>query len=178
MSTPHDDPSPDASQDPAAGDAGSAHSGHEHSGPEHSGPERAGSAGGSGYDHVRDDFNRLRFEEQASFLVEAAVSVAARGIETVGRTLASELEDLFDEANARGPHGRADASHDAETRRSPGPAEPETAQTQSRDAPSSDAPSSDAPSSGAPRGDADTDEAAGDDSADPDASARPDEPIR
>jgi hypothetical protein len=151
MSTTHDDSSSDASQDPTSGDAGS---------------ERSRKTGGSGYDHVRDDFNRLRFEEQASFLVEAAVSVAARGIETVGRTLASELEDLFDEAKTKQHPGgeRAGAPRDP----APGPAEPETAQSQSHDAPSSDADT----------GDANTGDASGDDPADPGASARPDEPTR
>lgn len=71
------------------------------------------------YDRTRRDFDELSLEEQASFLVESAASTLARGLETLGREMAREVETTFRCASS-------DAAPD--TDRSPGPAEPETSQ--------------------------------------------------
>lgn len=47
------------------------------------------------YERARSEFGNLRVEDQAVFLVEAAVSTVARGIEAVGKAVASELDTLF-----------------------------------------------------------------------------------
>jgi hypothetical protein len=47
------------------------------------------------YERARSDFDRLRIEDKAVFLVEATVSTVARGIEELGRTLAREIDHLF-----------------------------------------------------------------------------------
>jgi hypothetical protein len=78
----------------------------------------ATSHGESSYERTRRDFDSLSLEEQASFLVDATASTLARGIETLGRELAREVERAFkqERASASGTGGR------------PGPAEPETSQ--------------------------------------------------
>lgn len=95
----HDDASPDTGSN-AGSDAGA----HDH------------------YERTKRDFQNLSFEQQASFLLEATASAAARGLEHAGRTLASEIEDLF-----RGARRRARKQHRKESA-SPGAAEPETSQ--------------------------------------------------
>ena len=47
------------------------------------------------YERARSEFGNLRVEDQAVFLVEATVSTVARGIEAVGKAVASELDTLF-----------------------------------------------------------------------------------
>lgn len=71
------------------------------------------------YDRTRRDFDELSLEEQASFLVESAASTLARGLETLGREVAREVETTF----RCSPSASA---NDASS--SPGPAEPETSQ--------------------------------------------------
>jgi len=72
------------------------------------------------YRHTREAFDRMKVDEQASFLVEATASVLARGVEQVGRAVADGLDELF-----RGAQSTASASR---RERGPGPAEPETSQ--------------------------------------------------
>lgn len=72
------------------------------------------------YRRTRDAFDRMNVDEQASFLIEATASVLARGVEHVGRTVASGLDDLFCEAQS--------SSSASPRERGPGPAEPETSQ--------------------------------------------------
>lgn len=74
------------------------------------------------YERTKRDFQNLSFEQQASFLLEATASAAARGLEHAGRTLASEIEDLFRTARRRARKQNRKESA------SPGPAEPETSQ--------------------------------------------------
>lgn len=72
------------------------------------------------YRRTREAFERMKVDEQASFLVEATASILARGVEQIGRTIADGLDDLF-----RGAQSTASAPH---RDRGPGPAEPETSQ--------------------------------------------------
>ena len=74
------------------------------------------------YERTKRDFQNLSFEQQASFLLEATASAAARGLEHAGRTLASEIEDLFRTARRRA------RKQNRKKPASPGPAEPETSQ--------------------------------------------------
>jgi len=77
------------------------------------------------YDQTRRDFESMKLEEQATFLVEATVSTLARGIEEAGHALAEGLDDVFKQA-------RRTKSSSAEPGpgTGPGPAEPETSQRQ------------------------------------------------
>lgn len=47
------------------------------------------------YRDLRESFDELQIQDKALFLVEAAVSTLARGIEQAGETLADEMGDLF-----------------------------------------------------------------------------------
>lgn len=47
------------------------------------------------YRRLRESFDELQIQDQALFLVEAAVSTLARGIEQAGETLADEVGDVF-----------------------------------------------------------------------------------
>lgn len=53
------------------------------------------------YRHVRDAFDTLNIEDKALFLVEAAASTVARGLEEAGRKLGDELNRVFEEAEQR-----------------------------------------------------------------------------
>lgn len=81
----------------------------------------AGPRRGSRYERTQRDFREMPLEQQAAFVIEAAASVLARGLEHIGRRLAEELDAVAHRA-ASGPE--AERSKDA----GPGPAEPETAQ--------------------------------------------------
>lgn len=71
------------------------------------------------YTRTRRDFDSLSLEEQVSFLVNATASTLARGIETLGRELAHEVERAV-QGHRHTPSGAEGGS--------PGPAEPETSQ--------------------------------------------------
>ena len=49
------------------------------------------------YERARSEFNNLKIEDKAVFLVESAVTTVARGIEEVGKMVADELDALFHE---------------------------------------------------------------------------------
>ena len=66
------------------------------------------------YRRMRDDFDRLDMEKQATFLVDATVSLLARGIESAGRAIASEID------KASKKRSKPDAAGDAGD--APGPA--------------------------------------------------------
>lgn len=72
------------------------------------------------YRRVRDTFNKMNVEEQATFLVEATASMLARGVEEAGRVVADSVNDIF-RPKTRREHRSSDGP-------GPGPAEPETAQ--------------------------------------------------
>jgi hypothetical protein len=76
------------------------------------------------YDQTRRDFESMKLEEQATFLVEATVSTLARGIEEAGHALAEGLDDVFKQAR------RTSSSAEPGPETGPGPAEPETSQRQ------------------------------------------------
>ena len=48
------------------------------------------------YRRVRDDFDGLDLEHQATFLVDATVSLLAKGIEMAGRALADEVDGFVE----------------------------------------------------------------------------------
>ncbi|PSQ98135.1 MAG: hypothetical protein BRD51_03420 [Bacteroidetes bacterium SW_11_64_17] len=73
------------------------------------------------YDQVRHNFEDLKIEERARFLIEASASTLAKGVEQVGHVLAEGLEDVI--RHERRSETRAEES-------GPGAAEPETAQRQ------------------------------------------------
>lgn len=50
------------------------------------------------YRNAREAFDDLRFEDQALFLVEAAVSTVVRGVEQLSRAFARGLDDVMHEA--------------------------------------------------------------------------------
>ncbi len=47
------------------------------------------------YERARSEFDRLRGEDKAVFLLEATVASVARGVETLGRQVAEALENAF-----------------------------------------------------------------------------------
>lgn len=71
------------------------------------------------YRNLRESFDELQIQDKALFLVEAAVSTVARGLEQAGETLAGEMEDLFSGGRAR-----------RHRERSPGAARPATSEKQ------------------------------------------------
>lgn len=48
------------------------------------------------FDKTRREFDQLRTEEKAVFLVEAAATTLARGVEQFGRVVVEEIDRLFD----------------------------------------------------------------------------------
>jgi hypothetical protein len=72
---------------------------------------------------MRDDFDRLDMEKQATFLVDATVSMLARGIESAGRAIASEIDKASKKRGKPDPAG--DPGHD------PGPTGPGTPSSRS-----------------------------------------------
>lgn len=54
------------------------------------------------YSQARDAFDDLRVEDKALFLVEAAVSTIARGLEEAGRIIGKSLDDVFGGDGAAG----------------------------------------------------------------------------
>ena len=83
------------------------------------------------YDRTRRQFDDLRLEDKAIFLVEATASTFACGLEEAGRAVAGGLDDLFRGAGrrsggrsgTRGPSERPSSSR-------PGAAEPPTGRQQ------------------------------------------------
>jgi len=66
------------------------------------------------YRRLRDGFDGLDLEHQATFLVDAVASLIAKGLETAGRTLANEVDEFVerkrpkpgaDESRETGPPG-------------------------------------------------------------------------
>ena len=55
------------------------------------------------YESARAEFDRLRVEEKALFLVEAMFSTVGRGLEAAGETLSREMDGLFRSGGPR-PH--------------------------------------------------------------------------
>lgn len=53
-------------------------------------------AGDDPYRRMRDDFDGLDLEHQATFLVDATVSLLAKGIESAARTLADEVDGFVE----------------------------------------------------------------------------------
>lgn len=47
------------------------------------------------YDRARKEFEELRTEDKAVFLVEAVASTVARGVEQIGRAIADEFDRAF-----------------------------------------------------------------------------------
>lgn len=47
------------------------------------------------YERARKEFDDLKVEDRAVFLLEATVSTIARGLEDAGRFLAEQLDNLF-----------------------------------------------------------------------------------
>lgn len=54
-----------------------------------------GPEGRAQYRRAREAFDDLRVEDQAVFIVEAAVGVLARGVEQAGHAVADALDDLL-----------------------------------------------------------------------------------
>ena len=79
------------------------------------------------YDRTRRQFDDLRLEDKAVFLVEATAGTLARGLEEAGHAVADSLDGLFrrpgGRAEKRGPSRRTSSSH-------PGAAEPPTGSQQ------------------------------------------------
>ena len=79
------------------------------------------------YDHARRQFDDLRLEDKAIFLVEATAGTLVRGLEEAGRAVTDSLEDLFRRSGGRS--GKHDASERPSPSR-PGAAEPPTGSQQ------------------------------------------------
>lgn len=71
------------------------------------------------YEAARAEFDRLRVEEKALFLVEAAFVTVGRGLEAAGETLAKEMDGLF--RTARGAGTPTDTPPAADPMTDPGP---------------------------------------------------------
>lgn len=68
------------------------------------------------YRRLRDDFDGLDLEHQATFLVDAVASLIAKGLETAGRTLAHEVDEFVErkrKTTAKTGRPGASASPDA-----------------------------------------------------------------
>lgn len=61
-----------------------------------SGDSSSTGKGDDSYRRIRDDFDGLDLEHQATFLVDATVSLLAKGIETAGRALADEVDGFVE----------------------------------------------------------------------------------
>lgn len=75
------------------------------------------------YERIRDDFEHLDAADKARFLIEATVTTMARGLEQAGRSLADELDEIFQRCTeeyaredtqeaSNGTSGEAEASPD------------------------------------------------------------------
>lgn len=69
------------------------------------------------YRRLRDDFDGLNLDHQATFLVDAVASLIAKGLETAGRTLAKEVDEFVERkrptpgADDSSEAGSPDADH-------------------------------------------------------------------
>lgn len=73
------------------------------------------------FDKTRHEFEQLRTEEKAVFLVEAVASTLARGVEQVGKVVVEEIDRVFKK--------RQEAPSSSETKTDPfngNPPQPET----------------------------------------------------
>lgn len=52
------------------------------------------------FDKARNEFDQLRPEDKAVFLVEAVVSTVARGVEEFGRVVANEIDRIFSKTSS------------------------------------------------------------------------------
>jgi len=110
--TPPADASNDASRDPSEHRETSSTDSHDAASSTTSDAGASSANEGDTYRRARKDFDGLDLQHQASFLVDATVSFLARGIETAGRTLASELEDIVERRQKPSPEGAPEASSD------------------------------------------------------------------
>lgn len=83
------------------------------------------------YRDARKQFDELRIEDKAVFLLESTVTTLARGLETLGLSIGETLERTFDEAERRSR--RSTTSDDGDT-------EPEDSGEDSGDASASTPP--------------------------------------
>ena len=67
------------------------------------------------YRRVRDDFDGLDLEHQATFLVDATVSLLAKGIETAGRALADEVDEFVERQRKKAAKKEAARKHADDT---------------------------------------------------------------
>ncbi len=68
------------------------------------------------YSRVRDTFDKLSLDEQASFLVEAVFSTVTRGIERASETMTEELNTLFEQAQRGAEKGKAKSEQGAQSK--------------------------------------------------------------
>ena len=110
--TPPADASNDASRDPSEHRETSSTDPHDAASSTTSDAGASSANESDDYRRARKDFDGLDLQHQASFLVDATVSFLARGIETAGRTLASELEDIVERRQKQSPEGAPEDSPD------------------------------------------------------------------
>jgi hypothetical protein len=72
------------------------------------------------YHNLRSGFDALEVDEQARFLVEAAMSLVANGAREAGNAVSTIVDDIVDNINKQGEEGGSDAPDEAEA--APGPA--------------------------------------------------------
>lgn len=75
------------------------------------------------YDEARRAFENMEIEDRTIFLVEAAATTVARGVQEVGRIVADELGRTFGGGRPHPPHEPAEPGR-------PGAAEPSTGSQQ------------------------------------------------
>jgi hypothetical protein len=97
---------------PSSGERGPASGGAGHSSSSASHDSTTEGSGDDSYRRIRDDFDGLDLEHQATFLVDATVSLLARGIETAARTLADEVDGFVERQRKKTAEkkGAADSS--------------------------------------------------------------------
>lgn len=61
------------------------------------------------YDRARSEFDHLRIEDKAVFLIEATVSTMARALEEAGTAFASEVDSWFRPRRPEAAHAAPDA---------------------------------------------------------------------
>lgn len=73
------------------------------------------------YSRLREDFDALRIEDKAIFLLESTMTTLVRGIEAFGTALGRELEGLFRRADEAVAEAEAEAAAEAAEAGTPAP---------------------------------------------------------
>lgn len=107
------------------------------------------------YQRVRSDFDELNSEEKVVFLLEAAVTTLARGIDAFGRSVSDELNNAFSKRSDKKSRKKDSEGASSESETAPSNGRTSSSGT---DAPTADGSEDDASEDSAPDASADSDE--------------------